>query len=183
MGVIILDRDGVINEDSEAFVKSVEEWVALPGSIEAMARLSLGGFDIHVATNQSGIWRGLLTLDDLRAMHDKLRAELAERGGTIASIRFCPHGPDEGCDCRKPRPGMYRSIAADAGVALRDVPVVGDSLRDLQAAEAVGAMPILVRTGKGERTLAAGGLPPGTRVFDDLAAVADALLASRGFSL
>ena len=176
MGIIILDRDGVINEDSDAFIKSVDEWVALPGSLDAMARLNRGGFDIHVATNQSGIWRGLLTEDDLCAMHDKLCAELAGRGGTIASIRYCPHGPDEGCDCRKPRPGMYLRIADDAGVALRNVPVVGDALRDLQAAEAVGAMPILVRTGKGERTLAAGGLPPRTRVFDNLAAVADALL-------
>ncbi len=177
MKVVILDRDGVINEDSDTFIKSVDEWVALPGSLAAIARLNRAGFAVHVATNQSGVWRGLLSLDDLEAMHRKLRRELAAAGGEIASIHYCPHGPDEGCDCRKPKPGMYRRIAEDAGVDLAKVPVIGDSLRDLEAAAAVGARPILVRTGKGERTLVAGGLPQGTRIYDDLAAAVDALLA------
>ena len=176
MGLLILDRDGVINRDSDSFIKSVDEWVALPGSIEAIAALSRNGYEIHVATNQSGLWRGLFSQSELNAMHEKLRNLVAEQGGQIASIQFCPHGPEEGCECRKPNPGMYSNIAAIAGVDLAGVPVVGDSLRDLQAAAAVGARPVLVKTGKGLRTLEAGGLPPDTLIFDDLADVARYLL-------
>jgi len=176
MKLVILDRDGVINADSDAFIKSVDEWVPLPGSLAAIACLNRAGVAVHVATNQSGLRRGLFSLDDLDAMHRKLRDELAVVGGEIASIQYCPHGPDDGCDCRKPRPGLYRRIAAEAGVDLAGVPVIGDSLRDLEAAAAVGARPILVRTGKGARTLAAGGLPAGTMVYDDLAAAVDGLL-------
>ena len=173
---VILDRDGVINRDSDHFIKSADEWVALPGSFEAITRLCKAGVGVHVATNQSGLARGLFSRSDLDAMHRKLRRQLAALGGEIASIRYCPHGPGAGCDCRKPRPGLYRQIAAESGFSLKGVPVVGDSLRDLQAAVEVGAQPILVRTGKGERTLAAGGLPGETRVYRDLNEVVSALL-------
>lgn len=170
---VILDRDGVINRDSDRFIKSVDEWVALPGSLEAIARLSQAHVAVHIATNQSGIARGLFTLAELDAMHKKLRDQVGVYGGKVASIHYCPHGPDAGCDCRKPRPGMYQDIAAEAGFSLENVPVVGDSLRDLQAATEVGAQPILVKTGKGEHTLAAGGLPKNTRVYRDLSAFVD----------
>jgi D-glycero-D-manno-heptose 1,7-bisphosphate phosphatase len=173
---VILDRDGVINRDSDHFIKSAGEWVALPGSLEAITRLCKAGVAVHVATNQSGLARGLFSRSDLEAMHQKLQDQLAVLGGEIASIHYCPHGPDDDCDCRKPRPGLYRQIAAASGFSLEGVPVVGDSLRDLQAAADVGAQPILVRTGKGERTLAAGGLPEGTKIYPDLDAAVDALL-------
>jgi len=179
MCLVILDRDGVINRDSDEFIKTVDEWIALPGSLEAIARLSRAGFAVHVATNQSGIWRRLFPLAELEAMHEKLRHGVAMLGGRIESIHYCPHGPDEWCQCRKPKPGMYREIAAEAGIDLAGVPVIGDSLRDLDAAAAVGAQPILVRTGKGERTLARGGLPEGTWIHDDLAAAVDAILQHR----
>ncbi|MFU8837745.1 MAG: D-glycero-beta-D-manno-heptose 1,7-bisphosphate 7-phosphatase [Thiohalomonadaceae bacterium] len=178
MGLIILDRDGVINQDSDNFIRSVEEFIPLPGSLEAIARLNQAGYIVTVATNQSGIGRGLFDLNTLNAMHDKLRKLLAAIGGQVEMIVFCPHNPDDGCDCRKPKPGMYREIARRVGVSLQDVPVIGDSLRDLQAAQAVAARPILVRTGKGERSLAKSadelqGIP----VYADLAAAVDALLS------
>ncbi len=175
---VIIDRDGVVNRDSDHFIKSVDEWVALPGSLEAIARLSQAQVAVHVATNQSGIARGLFTLAELDAMHRKFRQQLAGYGGEVASIHYCPHGPDDDCDCRKPRPGMYQQIAAAFGFSLEGVPVVGDSLRDLQAAVEVGARPILVRTGKGERTLAAGGLPENTQVYCDLSEFVDNWLAA-----
>lgn len=174
---IILDRDGVINADSDAFIKSLDEWRPLPGSLEAIARLSQAGYAVHVATNQSGIWRGLLSEATLQSMHDLLCRQVNSIGGEIASIRYCPHGPEQDCCCRKPRPGMYLAAATEFGFELDGVPIVGDSLRDLEAAAAVSAKPILVLTGKGRRTLDAGGLPSGTLVFDDLAAVAEAMLA------
>ncbi len=177
MPLVILDRDGVINEDSDAFIKSPAEWRPLPGSLAAIARLHRAGWQVAVATNQSGLARGLFDRAALDAIHARLRAELAALGGHIDALHFCPHGPDDGCDCRKPRPGLLRAIGAELGVPLAGVPLVGDSLRDRHAGAAVGGRPLLVRTGKGRRTLAAGGLPPGTRVFDDLAAVVDHLLA------
>lgn len=176
MKLIILDRDGVINQDSDDYVKSVDEFIPLPGSIEAIARLSQAGYRVAIATNQSGIARGFYDLDTLNAMHDKLRRELASHGGTIDMIAFCPHGPDDNCDCRKPRPGMYLEIARRFDVDLGGVPVIGDSLRDLQAATQVGAAPILVRTGKGMRTLARGEGLEDIPVFDDLAAAVSSLL-------
>lgn len=176
MKLIILDRDGVINEDSDAFVKSLDEWIPIPGSIEAIARLSKAGWTIAVATNQSGLARGYFSEATLQTMHDQLQRLVAEQGGQIALIRHCPHGPEDGCDCRKPLPGLYRQIASELGLhSLNGIPTVGDSLRDLQAGTAVGCTPWLVRTGKGEKTVA-GELPAGTRVFDNLAAVADHLL-------
>ncbi len=177
MKLIILDRDGVINRDSDDFIKSPDEWVPIPGSLAAIARLNRAGYTVAVATNQSGIARGYYDLETLEAMHEKFAQLLAEEGGRVELIEFCPHGPDDDCDCRKPLPGMYRRIAERFGVGLAGVPVVGDSLRDLQAAQAVDARPILVRTGKGERTLAKGVGLEGIPVFADLAAVAEMLTA------
>ena len=172
-GLLILDRDGVINQDSSEFVKSPAEWRPLPGSIEAIARLSRAGYTVAVASNQSGLARGLLDRAALRAMHRKLRRLVAAQGGTVARIVVCPHGPDDGCACRKPMPGLLIRLARHFDTSLEDVPVVGDSLRDLQAAARAGARPVLVRTGNGEKTLRE--LPEELQrvpVFDDLAAFA-----------
>jgi len=176
MALIILDRDGVINEDSDDYIKSPEEWVPIPGSLEAIARLTRAGYRIAVATNQSGVARGLFDGDTLQRIHDKMRGAVAAAGGEIAAIFFCPHGPDDGCACRKPQPGLLRDIAAHFHVDLSGVPAVGDSLRDIQAAQAVGARPILVRTGKGENTVMRGEGLAGVAVYADLAAAVDALL-------
>ncbi|WP_273805478.1 MULTISPECIES: D-glycero-beta-D-manno-heptose 1,7-bisphosphate 7-phosphatase [unclassified Pseudomonas] len=176
MKLIVLDRDGVINVDSDDYVRSAEQWQPLPGSLAAIARLNRAGWQVAVATNQSGLARGYFTEGDLAAMHEKLQRLLAEEGGRVDLILHCPHGPEAGCDCRKPLPGLFRDIAHHYGrTDLDGVPVVGDSLRDLEAGAALGCTPYLVRTGKGERTLAKP-LPSGTRVFADLAAVADHLL-------
>lgn len=180
MKLIVLDRDGVINEDSDAFVKSVEEWLPIPGSLEAIARLSQAGWTVAVATNQSGLARGLFNAETLSDMHFKMQQQVMELGGRIELIVHCPHGPDDGCNCRKPLPGLFRSVAEHFHMAdLKGVPVVGDSHRDLHAGMLLGGLPYLVRTGKGERTLQ-GALPPGTQVFDNLAAIADHLLGRRG---
>ncbi|MEN8169288.1 MAG: D-glycero-beta-D-manno-heptose 1,7-bisphosphate 7-phosphatase [Pseudomonadota bacterium] len=176
MKLIILDRDGVINQDSDNFIKSVDEFIPLPGSIEAIARLCQAGYRVAIATNQSGIARGYYDVDTLNAMHEKLRGALAALSGSIEMIAFCPHGPDDNCDCRKPKPGMYQAISRRFDMPLEGVPVIGDSLRDLQAAQQVGAMPILVKTGKGERTLKKGEGLDGIPVFDDLSAAVAALL-------
>ncbi|MGQ7816465.1 D-glycero-beta-D-manno-heptose 1,7-bisphosphate 7-phosphatase [Metapseudomonas furukawaii] len=175
MKLLILDRDGVINEDSDAYIKCLEEWIPIPGAIAAIARLSRAGWTVAVATNQSGIARGYYDLATLDAMHARLREMVEEQGGELGIIQYCPHGPDEGCDCRKPRPGMLRRIAEHYGVELAGVWFVGDSIGDLDAALAVDCQPVLVKTGKGERTLAKA-LPASTLVFDDLAAVAAHLL-------
>lgn len=179
MKLIILDRDGVINHDSDAYIKTVAEWQPIPGAIEAIARLYHAGWTVAVATNQSGLARGYYDEATLAAMHDKLRQLLAGQGAQIGLIAHCPHGPDDGCDCRKPRPGLLQQIAAHYRTGLAGVWFVGDSLRDLQAAVAVTATPVLVTTGKGRQT-AGQLLPEGTRVFADLAAVADALLDGEG---
>ncbi|MFD4840451.1 D-glycero-beta-D-manno-heptose 1,7-bisphosphate 7-phosphatase [Achromobacter sp. NPDC058515] len=176
MKLIILDRDGVINQDSDSFVKNPDEWIALPGSLQAIARLTQAGWRVVVATNQSGLARGLFDMDTLTAIHTKMRRELAAAGGSIDAVFMCPHGPDDNCACRKPRPGMFEQIGHRYDVALAGVPAVGDSLRDLQASSSVGCSPWLVLTGNGRKTLAKGGLPDNTRVCDDLSAVADALL-------
>lgn len=166
--LIILDRDGVINQDSDDYVKSPEEWIPLPGSLEAIAALKQAGFIVAVATNQSGIARGLYDLDALKAMHQKMQQLLAQHGAEIDHIAYCPHGPEDNCACRKPKPGMYEDIAIRFGLPLEGVPVVGDSKRDLDAALAVNAIPHLVRTGKGERTIAQGGLADDLPIFNDL---------------
>lgn len=174
--LVILDRDGVINQDSDNYIKSVDEFLPLPGSLEAIARLNQSGYRVAVATNQSGIGRGFYDVATLDAMHDKLRRLLAAVGGEVEMIAFCPHGPDEDCGCRKPKPGMYLEIARRMDVSLVGVPVIGDSLRDLQAAQAVGARPMLVRTGKGKRTIARGEGLEGIPIYTDLAAAVDQLL-------
>ncbi len=176
MKLVILDRDGVINQDSDAFVKTPDEWIALPGSVQAIARLTQADWTVVVATNQSGLARGLFDMAALNAIHAKLHHEVAQAGGSVDAIFLCPHGPDDGCSCRKPLPGMYHDIARRYDVELAGVPALGDSLRDLQAAAAAGCSPWLTLTGNGRRTLDKGGLPPGTQVCDDLAAFADLLL-------
>jgi len=180
MKLVILDRDGVINQDSDDYVKSAEEWIPLPGSIDAIARLNKAGFKVAVATNQSGLGRGYFNESDLAAMHAKLKRLVTEAGGDIASIQFCPHKPEDGCQCRKPRPGLLDAISNDLDIGLSGAPLVGDSLRDLQAAIARGCEPILVRTGKGRHTeeKLCEAAPPlkYAKVFDDLAAVADFLI-------
>ena len=175
MKLLILDRDGVINFDSDAYIKTVEEWLPIPGSIEAIAQLSKAGWTVAIATNQSGIARGYYPLATLHAMHARLRELVAEQGGEVGHIVYCPHGPDDGCDCRKPKPGMLRAIADHYQADLNGVWFVGDSKGDLEAARAVGAQPVLVKTGKGERTLSKG-VEQHTLIFDDLAAVARALI-------
>ena len=173
--LLILDRDGVINYDSDAYIKSVEEWIPLPGSIEAIAQLSKAGWTVAIATNQSGIARGYYNIATLDAMHARLRALVAEQGGEVGLVVYCPHGPDEGCDCRKPKPGMLKIISEHYKVPLAGIWFVGDSLGDLEAAKAVDSQPVLVKTGKGEKTQAKN-LPVGTLIFDDLAAVAAELI-------
>jgi len=154
MKLVILDRDGVINADSREFIKSPAEWRPLPGSLEGIARLTRAGFAVVVATNQSGVGRGLLDEPTLAAIHGKMEAAVSAAGGRIDAIYYCPHRPEDGCDCRKPRPGLLREIAARYGTTLDDVPVIGDSRRDIEAALAVRARPILVLTGSGRATLA-----------------------------
>lgn len=176
-GLVILDRDGVINRDSKEFVKTVDEWQPLPRSIRAVAALSQAGYTVTIASNQSGLARGLIDRNALRAMHRKLRKLVASEGGHVDRIVVCPHGPDDGCACRKPKPGLLYRLGRYYGADLAGVPVIGDSLRDLQAAVASGARPILVRTGNGRRTEAAlRGDFATTEVFEDLAAAADALV-------
>jgi D-glycero-D-manno-heptose 1,7-bisphosphate phosphatase len=176
--LVILDRDGVINRDSSDFVKSPDEWIPLDGSIDAIALLSQAGYSVAVASNQSGLARGLFDAGALVGMHEKMLSLVAEAGGRIDHIVFCPHGPDAGCDCRKPKPGLLLQIGAHFKAALTDVPVIGDSLRDLEAARSVLARPILVRTGNGSKT--ENSLPADLSmiaVYDDLRSAVAALLA------
>ena len=176
-GLIILDRDGVINRDSDAYIKNADEWQPLPGSIEAIAALSSAGFTVAVATNQSGLARGLFDQRKLDEMHRKMLEFVDAAGGRISKIVICPHGPDDNCDCRKPKSGLLEQLADHFETTLAGVPVIGDALRDLEAAATVGARPVLVRTGKGEKTEAA--LPErfmGVPVYDNLADAARALI-------
>ncbi|MDD3675146.1 D-glycero-beta-D-manno-heptose-1,7-bisphosphate 7-phosphatase [Thauera propionica] len=177
MKLIILDRDGVINADSEQFIKSPDEWKPIPGSLEAIARLNQWGWRVVVASNQSGVGRGLFGMDTLNAINDKMVRSLAQVGGRLDAIFFCPHAADSTCDCRKPKPGLFQQIAERFNVDLTGVPCVGDSLRDLQAGVSMGCEPYLVLTGKGMKTREDPELPPGTRIFPDLDAVAAALTA------
>lgn len=175
--LVILDRDGVINADSDQFIKSPDEWIALPGSLEAIAQLNQAGYRVIVASNQSGIARGLFDMATLNAIHAKMHRAAAALGARIDAVFFCPHTSADHCDCRKPKPGLLRDIAHRYDVDLTGVPLVGDALRDLQAAAAVNAAPHLVLTGKGKATLAAGKLPPGTQIHDDLQAFVRDFLA------
>ncbi len=169
MKLVILDRDGVINRDSDHFIKNPEEWKPIPGSLEAIARLNHTGYRVVVASNQSGIGRGLFDMGALNAINDKMYRALAQVGGRIDSLFYCPHAAEADCNCRKPKPGMFLDIAQRFNVDLAGVPSVGDSLRDLQAAAAAGAQPMLVLTGKGTKTRSAGGLPDTTIQYADLA--------------
>lgn len=174
MRLVILDRDGVINKESEAFIKTPEEWIPLPGSLEAIARLYKNGYTVVVASNQSGVARHLLSLDTLAAIHGRMKREVEAAGGKIDSIFFCPHGPGDGCDCRKPRPGLLKQIAQRYHMSLKGLPMIGDSERDLQAARAVGGRPILVKTGNGLTTLQED--HDVEEAYDDLAAAAAQLV-------
>ena len=178
MKLIILDRDGVINFGSAQFIKSPEEWKPIPGSLEAIARLTREGWRVVVATNQSGLARGLFEMATLNAIHAKMHKAVAQAGGRIDAVFYCPHSAEMDCGCRKPKAGLFNEIAARYGSDLKGVPSVGDSLRDLLAAASVGARPLLVRTGKGEKTLAAGGLPADTPVFSNLSEVVEYLFTS-----
>jgi D-glycero-D-manno-heptose 1,7-bisphosphate phosphatase len=176
MKLIILDRDGVINRDSDSFIKSPDEWIPIPGSLDAIARLNQAGYRVAIATNQSGVARGLFDIVTLNAIHQKLHGAAQQIGAEVDAIFFCPHAAVDNCDCRKPKAGMFRAISKRFGIALKGVPTVGDSLRDLQAGYVAGCAPYLVLTGKGELTRERGGLPPGTQIFANLSAVVDHLL-------
>lgn len=152
MKLIILDRDGVINQDSDSYIKSPDEWIPIPGSLEAIARLNRAGYTVAVATNQSGLSRGYFDLKTLSAMHRKMEVLLSEHGGQIDAVFYCPHGPDDGCQCRKPSPGMLHEIGERFHANLKKVFFIGDTINDMKAATAAGVKPILVRTGKGEKT-------------------------------
>lgn len=151
---VLLDRDGVINHDSEHFIKSPEEWLPITGSLEAIALFNQHGYKVAVITNQSGVARGLLDTDTLQKIHAKMQRLVIEHGGCIEAIYVCPHGADSDCNCRKPKPGLLEQAAQEKQIDLRNTVFIGDSYRDIQAAQAAGAIPILVKTGKGEKTLA-----------------------------
>ena len=172
MKLVVLDRDGTINYDSDQYIKSPAEWKPIPGSMEAIARLTQGGWRIVVATNQSGIARGLFDMATLNAIHGEMHRAVGQAGGRIDAIFFCPHAADSNCECRKPKPGLLREIGSRFDMELKGVPMIGDSLRDVEAAAAAGAQPYLVLTGKGRQTRDAGGLPKGTETFANLAAIA-----------
>lgn len=176
MKLVILDRDGVINHDSASYIKTPDEWKPIPGSLEAIALLNQAGYRVLVATNQSGVGRGLFEMTTLNAIHDKMHRALGLAGGRVDGIFYCPHTQDADCACRKPKPGLLEEIARRFGISLEGVPVIGDSLRDLQAAAAVGAQPVLVLTGKGKKTHKDGGMPEGTVVYADLAEAVQNLL-------
>ena len=168
MKLVILDRDGVINYDSDQFIKSPDEWKPIPGSLEAIAQLNQAGYRVVVASNQSGIGRGLFDMAMLNTIHAKMHKALAQAGGRIDAVFFCPHPADSQCECRKPKAGMFREIAQRYHMDLTGVAAIGDALRDIEVARSVGALPILVKTSKGTATLAHG-LPYEVTVFDDLA--------------
>ncbi|MDO9226932.1 MAG: D-glycero-beta-D-manno-heptose 1,7-bisphosphate 7-phosphatase [Pseudomonadota bacterium] len=177
MKLVILDRDGVINFDSDQFIKNPQEWQPIPGSLEAIARLCQAGYRVVVASNQSGVGRGLFDMSTLNDIHAKMHKLVAQSGGRIDAVFFCPHAADSRCNCRKPKPGLFQEIAVRLRRDLHGVPAIGDSLRDLQAALAVGARPMLVKTGKGLRTLEGGQMPEDTPVYEDLADAVQAILA------
>ena len=174
--LVMIDRDGVINEDSGEFIKSVAEWRPIAGSLEAIASLHRAGWQVAVVTNQSGVGRGLYDEATLGQIHEHMRERVRAAGGSLAGVYYCPHLPDAGCECRKPKPGMFRALERELGVSVVGAPYIGDRMSDVEAAEVVGARPMLVRTGTGAATVAL----LGTRrvpVFDDLAAAARSLLA------
>jgi D-glycero-D-manno-heptose 1,7-bisphosphate phosphatase len=177
MKLVLLDRDGVINFDSKAFIKSPEEWVPIPGSMQALALLTQAGYHIAVLTNQSGVGRGLYDLQTLAKIHEKMLHNVQDAGGNIEAVFYCPHTPDENCDCRKPKPGLFLKAKEYFACDLQGVWAVGDSKRDLEASAAVGCQPVLVKTGNGATLLTKETLPKEYLVFDNLLAVAQALIA------
>ncbi|HQN65672.1 MAG TPA: D-glycero-beta-D-manno-heptose 1,7-bisphosphate 7-phosphatase [Methylophilus sp.] len=177
MKLVILDRDGVINEDSGNFIKNPEEWVPVPGSLEAIALLNQSGYRVAVATNQSGVGRGIYDMATLNAIHDKMQRALAQVGGRIDAIFYCPHTADDHCNCRKPKTGMMEDISRRFSINLHGTYGIGDAQRDIQAFADSGCKTILVKTGKGKETLAQGNLPPGTQVVADLAEAVQLILA------
>jgi len=180
MKLVILDRDGTINQDSDEFVKSPDEWIPLPGALEAIAKLNHAGWQVVIASNQSGLGRGLFDVVALNAMHARMHKLLAAAGGRVEAIFYCPHAPEEGCACRKPLPGLFVQIGERFGVDLSGVPVAGDSVRDLQAGVAAGCEPHLILTGKGAawRDVAlSADFPAGTKVHEDLASFARYVIA------
>ncbi len=183
MPLLVLDRDGVVNQDSDDYIRSLQDWVPIPGSIEAIARLSRAGYRVAIASNQSGLNRGYFSLDDLESIHRRLSSMVEEQGGSIAGIFYCPHRPDENCDCRKPATGLLRAIEQQLGEPLAGCYFIGDSLKDLQAGQAMGCKPVLVLTGKGLLTrdrLAAGDTDLTAArdipVYENLARAAEAIL-------
>jgi D-glycero-D-manno-heptose 1,7-bisphosphate phosphatase len=179
MRVIVLDRDGVINAESADYVRDADEWHPLPGSLEAIARLHEAGYRVFVVTNQAGIGRGIMSEDAVLRVHARMREAVEQAGGVIAGIQYCPHSPDQGCECRKPRPGMLRKVEQELGCSLRDVPFVGDKISDIDAALAAGARPVLVLTGYGKGTLAKlrdAGRADDVMVYPDLAGFVSELL-------
>lgn len=179
--LVVLDRDGVVNVESDRYVKSPEEWQPIPGSLEAIADLCAHGFEVFVVSNQSGIGRGLLTEDALAAIHAKMREAVERVGGSLRGVYYCPHRPDEGCRCRKPAPGLLERVESESRCSLAGAPFIGDKLSDVAAARAVGARPILVRTGHGSAAARALATEPGTEgaveVYADLAAAVRRLVA------
>lgn len=181
MQLVILDRDGVINYDSDDYIKSPDEWQAIPNSLEAIVKLNQAGFRVVITTNQSGLARGFFNIDTLNKIHAKMYRELAAMGGNIEAIFFCPHSPRGGCNCRKPKPGLFNEIAQRLGIHLTGVPAIGDSLRDIQAAASAGAVPILVRTGKGSKTeskLVQNGFDH-IQIYDDLSNAAQMIITQQ----
>ena len=173
MRLVILDRDGVINQESDAYIKAPDEWIPIPGSLEAIGRLTQAGFTVVVASNQSGLGRGLFDQKALDAITARMQGEIVNAGGRLDGIYYCPHKPEDHCDCRKPKTGLYQQIAAHYQVKIQGVPAIGDSARDLVAAKSAGARPILVKTGRGLMTLTQ---MPDVEVYEDLAAAADHLI-------
>lgn len=181
MKLVILDRDGVINKDSTDFIKTPEEWVPIKNSLQAIARLSQAGYDVVVVTNQSGIGRGYFTATTLSRIHAHMISQVEQHGGRIDSVLFCPHHPDEGCDCRKPAIGLYQELASRLNVSFNGVHSVGDSVRDLVAAQTAGATPVLVQTGNGKKSIKEIAANPDlklsdTLIFKNLSGFVDALL-------
>ena len=166
--LVILDRDGVINQDSDDYIKSAQEWIPVPGSLEAISRLKKAGYTVVVASNQSGLARGLFDLSALQGIHDKMKLALAQRGTAIDGIYFCPHGPNDNCSCRKPKPGLLLQIAAEFKVKPVDMIFVGDSYTDIQAAQVAGSQAVLVKSGKGSKTFSRHGPFTDVAVYDDL---------------
>lgn len=177
MKIIILDRDGVINYDSDKYIKNIDEWEFIPSSLEAIANLTQSGYKVIVCTNQSGIARGFFTIEQLNEIHEKMHKVVAQAGGEITAIFVCPHKPDDNCDCRKPKPKMIIEICERFNIDdVSRIMMIGDSARDLETIHAAGGIPVLVKTGNGKKTLSRGKLPPGTLVFENLLAVSEYLL-------